>query len=203
MNRLSLWLLSADTFSNPRRSIVLLAFRLFAALLMIPYGVDKLVRYDELATDFFDDPIGIGMEPSLILTLVAQLGFTVLLAAGFQTRLMAALLAFHMAVATKYHFFDPFKTKVLPMLFLGIYIAVMALGAGRYSLDAAHAARKRGLSPAWQPREWIYVAVVFAAFAAMWFVFGNHLGSAASVAVLALSAVAMAWCYVDADDNRY
>ena len=203
MNRFTLWLLSADTFSSERRSMVLLALRIFAALLMIPYGVDKLARYDELAADFFGDPIGIGMEPSLVLTLAAQLGFTVLLIAGVQTRAMAALLAFHMAVATKFHFLDPFKVKVLPMLFLGIYIAVVALGAGRYSVDAVVCNRRRALAPAWHGREWMYVITVAAVFAAMWFVFGNFFGAAASAAILTVCALAVVWCYIDADDSRY
>lgn len=198
-----MWLLSADTLSSERRSIVLLALRIFAALLMIPYGVDKLARYDELAADFFGDPIGIGMEPSLVLTLVAQLGFTVLLIAGVQTRVMALLLAFHMGVATKFHFADPFKVKVLPMLFLGIYLAVMALGAGRYSVDAVLCNRRRAFAPAWHGRELVYVFTVFAAFAAMWFVFGNFFNATASAVILGVCALAVMWCYIDADDSRY
>ena len=48
---------------------------------------------------------------------------------------LALILAFNMAVATKYHFYDPFSVKALPILFLGIYIAVVMFGGGRYTID--------------------------------------------------------------------
>ena len=198
MNRFRSWLLSEESFDSERRSIVLFALRVFAALVTIPYGIDKIARYDALAVDFFGDPIGIGMEPSLVLTIAAQVGFTVLLIAGLQTRLFAMLLAFHMAVATKYHFFDPFKTKVLPMIFLALYFLVIALGAGRYSADAAIAARRGRFSPVWRPRETTYVIVMAIVTMLAVIVFANLLSGAVSAAALALCLLLTIWCYADA-----
>lgn len=192
------WLLSEESFDSERRSIVLFALRVFAALVTIPYGVDKIARYDALAVDFFGDPIGIGMEPSLVLTIAAQVGFTVMLIVGLQTRLFAMLLAFHMAVATKYHFFDPFKTKVLPMIFLMLYLLVAALGAGRYSADAAIAARRGRFAPVWRPRETVYAAIMVAVTVLATAVFANLFSGAVSAAALALCLLLALWCYADA-----
>lgn len=198
MNRFRSWLLSEESFDSERRSIVLFALRVFAALVTIPYGIDKIARYNALAVDFFGDPIGIGMEPSLVLTIAAQVGFTVLLITGLQTRLFAMLLAFHMAVATKYHFFDPFKTKVLPMIFLALYFLVIALGAGRYSADAAIAARRGRFSPVWRPRETTYVIIMAIVTMLAVIVFANLLSGAVSAAALALCLLLTIWCYADA-----
>ena len=196
MNRFRSWFLSEESFDSERRSIVLFALRVFAALVTIPYGIDKLARYNALSVDFFGDPIGIGMEPSLVLTIAAQVGFTVLLIAGL--RLLAMLLAFHMAVATKYHFFDPFKTKVLPMIFLALYFLVIALGAGRYSADAAIAARRGRFSPVWRSRETTYVIIMTIVSMLAVIVFANLLSGAVSAAALALCLLMTIWCYADA-----
>lgn len=200
MKRFYLWLFSADSFASERRSITLLALRIFAALLMIPYGVSKIENYDTLAVEFFGDPIGLGMEPSLILTIAAQVGFSIFLILGLQTRIMAILLAFHMVVATKYHFFDPFFTKALPLLFLGIYIFIAALGAGKYSTDALML-NGHIKSASWRGREWWYVAIVVICFAAMWFTFANIFSGAVSYLILALCTAAMLWAYIDAEDK--
>lgn len=200
MKKLSLWVFSADSFASERRSLTLLALRIFAGLLMIPYGVSKIENYDKLAVEFFGDPIGLGMEPSLILTITAQVGFSIFLILGLQTRIMATLLAFHMVVATKYHFFDPFFTKALPLLFLGIYFFIIALGAGKYSIDAL-CLNGNIKSASWRSREWCYVSIVVLAFAAMWFTFANYFSGAVSYLVLALCLVAMVWAYIDAKDK--
>lgn len=116
-------------------SYLILLFRCFSGLMMIPYGYGKIVNYDRYAADFFGDPIGIGDIPSLWLTIFAQVVCPVTLILGFQTRISAAILAFNMLIAVKYHFFDPFSVKALPMLFLGMYLVQMLWGSGRYSLD--------------------------------------------------------------------
>ena len=103
--------------------------------MMMPYGYGKIINYDKYAADFFGDPIGIGDIPSLWLTIFAQTVCPVMLLLGFQTRVSASILVFNMLVAVKFHFFDPFSIKVLPILFLGLYLIQLLLGAGKYSLD--------------------------------------------------------------------
>lgn len=129
------FLLSRDFFSEKSYSFTALAFRSFCGLLMLSYGYGKVVNYDKYAADFFGDPIGIGDIPSLWLTIFAQTICPIALVLGFQTRIAAIILSFNMAVAVKFHFFDPFSIKVLPILFLGLYLIQILLGAGKYSLD--------------------------------------------------------------------
>lgn len=116
-------------------SYLILLFRCFSGLMMIPYGYGKIAGYDRYAADFFGDPLGIGNIPSLWLTIFAQIVCPIALILGFRTRISAAILAFNMLIAVKYHFFDPFSVKVLPMLFLGMYLLQALWGPGKYSLD--------------------------------------------------------------------
>ena len=135
MKHLVDYILSRNSHPGNFYSFIILNFRSFCGLMMLPYGYGKIVNYDRYAADFFGDPIGIGDIPSLWLTIFAQTVCPVMLLLGFQTRLAASVLAFNMLIAVKYHFFDPFSIKVLPVLFLGLYLIQLLLGAGRYSLD--------------------------------------------------------------------
>lgn len=121
--------------SSDVQSAAISVFRIFAGIMMLPYGWAKIEKYDELVINFFNNPIGIGMLPSLWLTIFAQLGCAVMLILGLQTRFAAFVLFINMAVATKFHFFDPFFLKALPILFLGMYSLLMVTSGGKFSLD--------------------------------------------------------------------
>ncbi|MBQ7822727.1 MAG: DoxX family protein [Bacteroidaceae bacterium] len=135
MKRICRWLWQDTPLNTEQLSLAILFLRVFIGIMMIPYGWGKITDFDRYAENFFDDPIGIGHLPSLILTIFAQIICSVFLIIGFRTRISAIILAFNMAVATKYHFYDPFSVKALPILFLGIYITIIMLGGGRYTLD--------------------------------------------------------------------
>jgi putative oxidoreductase len=60
----------------------------------------------------------------------------VLIAVGLLTRPAAALAAFTMLVATFRHRADPFSIMEKPLLFLTVFVAVMLVGGGPWSLDA-------------------------------------------------------------------
>ena len=117
-------------------SMAILMFRLFWGGMMLPYGIGKIQNFQEYTVNFFDDPIGIGMVPSLVLTIFAQVVCSIALIGGFFSRSAAMILAFNMLVASKYHWFDDFATLSLPLLFLGIYCMLFLLGGGKYSLDS-------------------------------------------------------------------
>lgn len=121
--------------SSDAQSAAVSIFRIFAGIMMLPYGWSKIQNYGELSVNFFNDPIGIGMLPSLWLTIFAQIGCAAMLILGLQTRFAAFVLFINMAVATKFHFFDPFFVKALPILFLGMYAFLMVSGGGKFSLD--------------------------------------------------------------------
>ena len=96
--------------------------RIFSGLMMIPYGWGKVERYETLKENFFGDPIGIGDETSLIICIFQQIFCSIMLVLGIQSRFAALMLFSNMAVAVKFHFFDPFcAVKALPTVFLGIY----------------------------------------------------------------------------------
>lgn len=178
-------------------SFINLLFRCFGALMMIPYGITKIEDYDKYVNDFFGDPIGLGNVPSLWLTMFAQLICPVTLAIGFQTRISAAILAFNMLVATKYHFFDPFVTKSLPMLFLAMYIVILMWGAGKYSVDHKLYSHKSGSCLSGSEKRGIIC--VAAAYAILCVVFSNVLSGIMSVIMssVALGLLILAHTYIN------
>jgi putative oxidoreductase len=84
----------------------------------------------------FADPMGMGEFPSILLAVFAEAGCSVLIIAGLFTRAVAIPPAITMIVAACIvHASDPFAKKELPLLYLLIYLVILTLGAGKYSLD--------------------------------------------------------------------
>lgn len=135
MKRIVSALFRNEPLSDRGLSLALLGFRVFAGLMMLPYGIGKIEGFEQYSENFFEDPIGIGMVPSLLLTIFAQVVCSAALVVGLFTRPAAIVLAFNMLVASKYHLFDDWATLSLPLLFLGIYCALAVMGGGRYSAD--------------------------------------------------------------------
>lgn len=152
--------------------------------MMLPYGYGKIVNYDKYAENFFGDPIGIGDIPSLWLTIFTQTICPIMLLLGFQTRLSASILAFNMLIAVKYHFFDPFSIKVLPTLFLGLYLIQILLGAGRYSLDYLSYEKDK---IKFNKNEIKGICLYITACGIAWFVLGNHFTELVSVYLITLT----------------
>lgn len=184
MKHLVGYILNRNSHFGNTCSFIILNFRSFCGLMMLPYGYGKIVNYDRYAADFFGDPIGIGDIPSLWLTIFAQTVCPVMLLLGFQTRLAASVLAFNMLVAVKYHFFDPFCIKALPVLFLGLYLIQLLLGAGKYSLDYLFYEKKKiGFSN----KETIGVLLYLVICGIVWFVLGNYFTGLISVCLVILA----------------
>ncbi len=164
--------------------------RIFAGLMMIPYGWGKIERYDALRVGFFGDPVGLGHEPSLIICIFQQVFCSAMLVLGVQSRFAAFMLFTNMAVAVKFHFFDPFcAVKALPMLFLGIYAFLVVSGGGRYSLDALAFKNHPASGPSCgNVSTALRTALMGAAFFMSWILFGNlfGLGGWISAALLAV-----------------
>ena len=108
------------------------------------YALIKIEDYDRYCVDFFGDPIGIGMIPSLWLTIFAQIPCAIALILGLFSRPAATVLAINMAVAVKYHWNDPLATVSLPIVFLAMYVLLMLTGGGRFSLDSLIFKQKTG-----------------------------------------------------------
>lgn len=112
--------------------------RIFAAFFMLyGHGWGKLMSV--FGGDFaFLDPLGIGPTASLILAAFAEGICSLLIIAGFWTRLASLILSINMAVAVFFVHLpggDWFGDMELPLLYLVVFIVIFLLGPGKYSID--------------------------------------------------------------------
>ncbi|MFC5411986.1 DoxX family protein [Larkinella bovis] len=115
--------------------VVLLLLRVAVSAIMLTHGWPKFIKV--LTGDFtFGDPIGIGSAPSLILSMLAEFGCSILLILGFQTRAAASVLMINMLVVALFaHGADSFGKKEMPLLFFLIYTTIFFVGPGKHSVD--------------------------------------------------------------------
>ncbi|MBW3467683.1 DoxX family protein [Arthrospiribacter ruber] len=117
-------------------AVGLALLRIGSALMMITHGWSKISNFSNNLTTF-RDPIGLGPAVSLQLAIFAEFFCAILLAIGFLTRLSLIPLIFTMGVAAFIvHADDPFSTQEKSLLFLLIFVVLMFLGPGKYSVDA-------------------------------------------------------------------
>lgn len=117
-------------------SVALLLLRLVAGALMLTHGEGKLVMLLSGDPVEFPNPIGVGAEASLVLTVFAEFFCSVLLILGLATRFAAIPLLINMLViALIVHARDPFGSKELPLLYATIFVVIALFGAGKYSAD--------------------------------------------------------------------
>ena len=103
---------------------------------MLTHGLPKINRLFGEGPVKFADPFGLGPEVSLGLAIFAEVICAGLVMAGFKTRLATIPLMLTMLTAAFYaHWDDPFGKKELPLLYFLVFIALLILGSGRFSLD--------------------------------------------------------------------
>lgn len=84
----------------------------------------------------FGDPLGFGVEASLVLTVLAEFLCSILLILGVATRFALIPLMATMAVAWFIvHVDDPFGTQEKAAIYLLCFIVLMITGPGKYSAD--------------------------------------------------------------------
>ena len=84
----------------------------------------------------FADPIGMGVELSLVLAVFAEFFCAILLILGFTSRLAAIPLMITMFVAGFIvHGADPFQVKEFALLYGIVFTALLITGPGKFSLD--------------------------------------------------------------------
>jgi len=122
--------------------IALLLLRVTIAVMMLTHGIPKL---EMLSTDpiAFLDFMGLGPEISLYLTIFAEVICSFLLLFGITTRLAVIPLIITMLVAIfVVHINDPFAKMEMGIHYLLVYIVLLLLGGGKYSVDYVLSHRK-------------------------------------------------------------
>jgi putative oxidoreductase len=120
------------------QDLALLIFRLgIGGAMLYGHGWRKLMKAINSETITFSDPIGLGVELSMYLTIFAEVFCSALIIIGLFTRLATVPLIFTMMVVIfVIHAGEPFGKIETPMLFLLGYVMIAAVGPGRYSLDS-------------------------------------------------------------------
>ena len=116
--------------------IGLAVLRIGGSALLLTHGFPKFQKLVGGGEIELGDPIGLGPGPSLFLAVLGEFICPILIIIGFKTRWVAIVPAITMAVASfKVHAEDPFGTKEKALLFLLIFVTIILLGPGRYSID--------------------------------------------------------------------
>ncbi|WP_296705949.1 DoxX family protein [Algoriphagus sp.] len=133
--------------SNPLfKNIGKLAIRLATGGMMLTHGIPKIGRLFGEGPVKFHDPFGLGPEISLGLAVIAEVICTILVMVGFKTRIATIPLMLTMLTAAFYaHADDPFGTKEKPLLFLVLFVAILIMGPGKFSIDSRIKSKKRSL----------------------------------------------------------
>ena len=128
----------------PSIDVALLILRVGIAALMLTNGIPKLLMLFGSGEIQFADPIGLGMETSLTLSVFAEVICAVLIVLGLGSRLAAIPLIINMAVAYLiFHAQDPFQVKELALVYLLIFATIFITGSGKYALDHYLLKRKK------------------------------------------------------------
>src|SRR5262245_24704494 len=123
--------------TSPAASFGLLALRVVTgAMLLYAHGWGKLAHFSERAGRF-SDPLHVGHDRSLMMTIFAEVACSVLVAIGFATRFAAGVLVFLFAVIQLVVLAGrPFEDRELGILYGIVYFALMLTGPGAYALDS-------------------------------------------------------------------
>jgi putative oxidoreductase len=115
--------------------IGLFLLRFTFSAMMLSHGIPKLLDLLQGNLDF-RNPIGIGEEVTLILTVIAEAICPLLIIIGYKTRLASIPVIITMGVAAFIvHGADPIGMKEKALLFLFGFLAIALLGAGKHSVD--------------------------------------------------------------------
>lgn len=123
-------------FKQNHLDVWLLLVRAIVAGFMLTHGLPKFYKLMAGGEIQFREIFGMSAALSLSLAVFAEVICSTFIFIGLATRLASIPLIITMLVAAFIaHGSDPFNKKELPLLYCAIYILLLILGAGRYSLD--------------------------------------------------------------------
>ncbi len=115
----------------------------FGLMMAFSHGLGKLQGWADYSGKF-PDPLGVSSPVSLAMTIGAEFFCSLLLVVGLATRVAVIPLLVAMGVAFfVIHGDDPFPKREPALTYLTVYVALLFLGAGRFSLDHWIAGRAR------------------------------------------------------------
>lgn len=134
----------STSYNQNLYDLAIFLLRLTVGCFMITHGLGKLDMLMDGGTIQFADPLGVGAKASLSLTVFSELICSFLLIMGFATRLSTLPLIITMLIIIfNVHGSDDFSRKELPGLYLAIYILLLVVGGGRFSVDYLIGGRKK------------------------------------------------------------
>lgn len=114
----------------------LLLLRILVAVFMLTHGLPKFYKLMAGGEIQFREVFGMSATVSLTLAVFAEVICSTFIFIGLATRVAAIPLIITMLTAAFIaHGNDAFAKKELPLLYSLIYITLLILGAGRYSVD--------------------------------------------------------------------
>lgn len=114
----------------------LLILRIGIAIFMLTHGWPKLMKLLGGGEIQFLDPFGLGATPSFVLAIFAEVLCSLLLLIGLATRWATIPLIITMLVAIFVaHAADGFQKQELPGHYVLVYVFLLLVGPGKYSLD--------------------------------------------------------------------
>ena len=115
----------------------LLLLRVFLGVnLFVRHGLEKITHFSQMA-GHFPNPIHIGSHWSLVYALISDGICSLLVVLGLGTRVAAAIVVINIGVVfclVQHYPFSNGRGELL-LLYIGGFLALVFLGAGRFSLD--------------------------------------------------------------------
>ena len=124
--------------------VLLLIIRVFIGFAMLSHGFPKLqMLLEDGDSDFFKF-LGLSSRVSLLLAVFAEFVCSMFLILGLFSRIALSFLIFTMLIAAfVVHGQHGFGKQELSLLYLCIYLLLIAFGSGKYSIDNMIQTRKK------------------------------------------------------------
>jgi putative oxidoreductase len=123
-------------FNHRNLDIAVLLLRVGIAVFMLTHGLPKLTGLFDGGEVKFMDPIGVGMLPSLLLVIFAEVFCSICILFGFATRFAVIPLIITMLIAIFIaHSKDGFEKQEPGAHYLLVYLFLLISGSGKLSID--------------------------------------------------------------------